>query len=656
MYRVTSIVLACTVHAGQQPSPKVRRLIVKDGPNPDLLSTYPFAVAIMSCTSGSGGSLLCAQFCSGSLITPDVVISAGHCVHSKSSPYGTSRPPVLLSRMYALLGSGSGGQRLVKISSVVNKGYGLNKRYEIDNDVSLLFLSECVDLVPNQIAIVKVATLDDEWPTPTGCHTVNAVGFGRTTNLPSEIAVSDGRLRAISDVAHSYDTCIDSYVEASMELEGYTAESLDDPNNSNLKAFYYSFFTPEETVCVGGNTVHSSCNGDSGGGIVAGTGDEARLIGVTSFGVGAFCGYGSDYITRLAGMGPWIRNQIQETSLSCSGDSTVLSSARDFRPDELSTVYNQTRCGAGQWQCGNGPCIATAKVCDRTSDCSDNSDEGSAFCGSLYSRTARVRGALPDVDALTDEQAASEAELAALISGQQAHIDSKVKEWHNRKAGGRSLSEGAGQVIIVGQLTTVGRPVPGLPSELADELATAMTTSQPAEPHMKGQPSRVFSEPVLKRDCSSESTALTNVITEEKSVGNNRAEFAPSTVVNACNDYTQCIAGTAATSLTSFCDSMASFMSDRAAAYAMVDTFDTKYNGTCPVPLSAETTENPDLIQATSPIPDSGTNSVSNGVSTSAPREVSGCRSGDCSGDTTSDMRIMTYATICVLLAIHIIS
>ena len=56
-----------------------RRLII-DGATTEIVQ-YPFTVSLMYCRgSAVTNSLSCASFCSGALIAPHVVLTAGHCV------------------------------------------------------------------------------------------------------------------------------------------------------------------------------------------------------------------------------------------------------------------------------------------------------------------------------------------------------------------------------------------------------------------------------------------------------------------------------------------------------------------------------------------------------------------------------------------------
>jgi hypothetical protein len=42
-------------------------------------------------------------------------------------------------------------------------------------------------------------------------------------------------------------------------------------------------------------------------------------------------------------------------------------------------------CTSGVFSCGNGTVICASKVCNRTNDCGDNSDEGTTMCGQAQS-------------------------------------------------------------------------------------------------------------------------------------------------------------------------------------------------------------------------------------------------------------------------------
>ena len=560
------------------------RLLISPGPV-TTINKYPFVAAVLSCTAVSNGALACGAFCSGSLIAPNLVLTAGHCVYDDTSAFNDPQPPVALSQMYVLLGSddprrSSPADVLVKVHSFTNKGYGMNLRYPMDGDFAILQLSRCVDLVPGRIETVRIATLDNEPVTSaTTCTDIVTLGFGQITNLPDQVAYSDGKLRMIPDALHSFGTCIDSYIGDSLLLQGYSPSSLDQPGNEAQKRFYETYLVPEYSSCVGGNSVHSSCNGDSGGPIVANGTDGGYIqIGTTSFGTGSYCGFGADFITRLAPSSDYIRQYIDLNSGSCPNWSTQSAfSSWPTRPQtaaEISNAYKTSRCLLStQWQCQDGTCIDLSQVCNRASDCPDQSDEDSSYCSAVYRRSAVARSATKE---LTEKQALIQSELEELIA------EAGLSQTENTRI--LEESDETPQVVFLGTLTSFTRPIPKVPEELVRRV-----TNSTSPVGVSGRVS-VRSGSV---DCSSIVSVTLAKITYERTNGYNRLEEDPSSMITACSNYSGCVQSRQIGSdsqLDSFCSDFETFVAERQQALATTATFDSNYGNQCQEPPSDDST------------------------------------------------------------------
>jgi hypothetical protein len=475
---------------------------------------------------------------------------------------------------------------LIKVESFVNKGYGMNKRYDIDDDMGLLFLSSCATIVPGVVETIKVATLDIE-PLPGSgtCVTAESIGFGRITNLPSQIAYTDGKLRSIPDIVHNFDTCLKSYIGDTLILDGYDSSYLDKAGNEKVKAFFQSFLVPELHSCMGGNSVHSSCNGDSGGPITATKNGQNFLIGLTSFGISDYCGYGADYIARVAPWATYIRDKILANNKQCSGWDISKSFASYPPPalGQLSNLYSSSRC-LSQWQCGDGTCIDLSRVCDKSQNCPDGSDEESSFCSYQYAVGKSVRASMKDID--TETQLKNQAELEALIAANSQLISE----------GGRRLAEAEQVVVVVGTLTSVGRARPTIPEDIQAELDKVLSsgsgvstdaTADPSIPSSEGNIRSSIYTKATSTNCATIVSSTTALIQNEQANGYNRAEQDPTNVQAACDAYESCVdQGSIASSstLSSFCTSFDTFVTKRAQALASVSRFDSAYGNTCPAP------------------------------------------------------------------------
>ena len=559
------------------------RNLIYGGPISNI-GDYPFVAAILSCWPSSGG-LACGSFCSGSLIAPNLVMTAGHCVYDETSQFSDPQSPVPLDQMYVLLGSddsrrSSAGTIVVKVESFTNKGYGMNLRYPMDGDYAILKLSNCVELVTGRIETVRIATLDNEpITTPSTCKDVVTIGFGRITNLPTDVAYSDGKLRMVPDALHTFDTCINAFIGDSLLLSGYDASYLNRPGYERLKRFYETYLVPELSACVGGNSVHSSCNGDSGGPVVALGGDGSYIqIGTTSFGTGSYCGYGADYITRLAPSADFIR-QIMETSSGICPNWSVQSAFASWPPrvqtsPETSSAYQSSRCSSSsQWQCKDGTCIQLSQVCDRVNHCPDLSDESTSFCSFAYSRNSVVRSA---TGGLTEKQAQIQEELEKLIA--EAELESS-------KVGPRILGEmDSSHVVLLGSLN-FGRPIPKVPDTDGNEQGPSQPTNPPVNSRIGARAGNV--------DCASIAADVRALIDYEKNYGYNRLEEDPSPMIVACSNYQDCVylgQSTPVAAIGSFCAGFYQFVYKRQQARDAEALFDSKYNNQCAEPQSVVST------------------------------------------------------------------
>jgi len=358
----------------------------------------PFSAAIVYCVNPSLRST-CYSFCSGSLIAPDVVLTAGHCVNDASkSTFKAYIPPHPISNMAVIIGSrnprlGNDGV-VVPVKSVINAGYSRSSAiFSIDDDVGLIFLSQCVSMVPGSITTAKVATLATEPASPNAVITIQ--GHGINANIPDQLRTDDSSLRYMKSALQTYDVCINAAVSISMQLQGTDPSVLDNPLYAGLKAYYYSQIVPEKTICAGGNTFpYSACNGDSGGGWIDSTTISGvnQLIGVVSFHIDSsktdtFCGYSPNYGARVAFYADWIREKILANSLNCTGwdisQTFASSNVAPMMSSQYSSVMRATRCTPfTQFQCYSGRCLDWGQVCNSNLNCGsgDNSDEDSTMC------------------------------------------------------------------------------------------------------------------------------------------------------------------------------------------------------------------------------------------------------------------------------------
>jgi secreted trypsin-like serine protease len=214
---------------------------------------WPFAVAIAF--ENQQGTL--TQYCAGSLISPDTVLTAAHCE--------------VAAGHFALIGrhdlSKDGGWplRIVSVSSHVRFD-----PHSFQNDIALLRLAAPVP----DVSPVELAAQDLEVPPG---QTVTVIGWGAT----GEGAAPSFVLR-----------------EASFPVAGQAECTAQYKNHYPIV---------ESMLCASAPGTKDSCQGDSGGPLLMKTPQGKVLqVGITSFGVGcARPGFHGVY-TRVSAFRPWM--------------------------------------------------------------------------------------------------------------------------------------------------------------------------------------------------------------------------------------------------------------------------------------------------------------------------------------------------------------
>lgn len=212
---------------------------------------YPWMVALVY--NGST-DLYAGQFCGGSLIDQNWVLTAAHCVDGRSPSFLE-----IWAGVWDLDNPGSAQRRDVK-AIYVHPGYKREKGGHLVNDIAFLLLDSPI----TTITPVAYATSPNA---VTSGDSVRAIGWGDTevtgARYPSILQQVDLTIRPISTARQLLGTNV-----------------LD---SSHLAA--------------GGNS-RDTCQGDSGGPLFdldGGPGNTPLLVGITSYGLGCAEGYPGIY-------------------------------------------------------------------------------------------------------------------------------------------------------------------------------------------------------------------------------------------------------------------------------------------------------------------------------------------------------------------------
>jgi len=225
------------------------------------IQDHPWQVALIE-----GGTVLRYQFCGGSLIAPNVVITAAHCIDNSIVNGDAANVEIVAgTALYP-----ERGERLKVQAIYVHPQWDSNSQ---DYDFAIL------KLAGDSTAGHPVALGRDS---PAAGTRVWVTGWGALT----EGAQGSPRLMGVETHIVDNDTC-------------------------NLKESYAGSVTPR-MLCAGEREgALDSCQGDSGGPLTSWTTGTPQLIGVVSFGEG--CGRRLKYgvYSRISNVTPWIESFLQ---------------------------------------------------------------------------------------------------------------------------------------------------------------------------------------------------------------------------------------------------------------------------------------------------------------------------------------------------------
>jgi secreted trypsin-like serine protease len=272
---------------------------------------YPFQVALLKASdlTESAESQYGAQFCGGTLVAPNFVLTAAHCMTDGSKPL-VAGDIVVLAGSHDL----TAGKRIAVKSIVLNDLYN---QASLDHDAALLELSDPVALPPVTLDFAGDAI------TPTA-NIVSALvlGWGMNENGEYPKHLLETRL----DVVPSADCNIGIKAIYAKDLK-VAVKNLGDqyfvsPDDSarigdEMASRITDPLTPA-MICAGLKSgKRDSCYGDSGGPLIADIGGKPVQLGIVSWGEGPAdsdvkCGHQDAYgvYSRVSVFKDWIQSTL----------------------------------------------------------------------------------------------------------------------------------------------------------------------------------------------------------------------------------------------------------------------------------------------------------------------------------------------------------
>lgn len=215
-----------------------------------------------------------SHFCVGSLIAPDVILTAAHCLG------GSYKVIAGQSNL-----SSDNGQVMVKLKEMTHPEYDA---YSSNNDFGLIFLTK-------EVSNAQVSKLNQDNSYPSVGASVTVAGWGDTAQSEMATKASDELMRVNVNVISNVD-CEDSSDGRGIDYFGQITDNM---------------------LCAkvrGGGK--DACQGDSGGPLSVTNNDVHVQVGIVSWGIGCARDEFPGVYSRISKAYSWIQNEVCENSIN----------------------------------------------------------------------------------------------------------------------------------------------------------------------------------------------------------------------------------------------------------------------------------------------------------------------------------------------------
>ncbi len=294
------------------------------GGTTQTISQWPFIARVL--VTGSSG----VATCSGTLVAPNMVLTAAHCVADPSSGTITSASEIRVVTGTATM---SGGQTSAVSQVIPDPDFEALGSSLSDYDAALLVLT-----TPSTQPSVSLATAADSAVYGAGT-TVAAAGWGDTSGSATSYSTT---LQAAQMGVLSQSTC----------------------QHDSRASFGTKLDIADQICTLSASETTGICYGDSGGPLMATDANGASVeIGLTIWNTGNCVTNQPDYFTNVSALSSWLSPEIAALATSSttgSGQSGTGSSA------SATPSTAQPRTGAYKGKTGQGRAVSIAVANSRT--------------------------------------------------------------------------------------------------------------------------------------------------------------------------------------------------------------------------------------------------------------------------------------------------